>query len=72
MKLFCRFKGMIYPGMACTYDDAARVYKRKGIWMVEYLRSRREMVNTDRPMRLRQSEREMIKYYRRKHFESKP
>ena len=41
MKLFRRFKGMIRPNMAATFDEAKRVMDRKGFWMVEYLRSRR-------------------------------
>ena len=36
-----RFKGLIYPGMAASYEDAKRVSERKSIWMVEYLRERR-------------------------------
>lgn len=50
-----RFKGMILPGMASSYDDARRVYDRKGIWVVEYLRARR---TGDK----------LIGFYRRKHM----
>lgn len=46
--LFClrrlnpwRFKGMIKPMMALSFDDSGRISARKGMWMVEYLRARR-------------------------------
>lgn len=51
-----RYRGMIFPRMADTYDDAKRVYLKKSIWMVQYLRARR---SGDR----------LISFYRRKHFE---
>lgn len=40
--LFRSFKGMIYPGMGSSYDDAKRICKAKSRWMVEYLRARRD------------------------------
>jgi hypothetical protein len=42
MGLFRRFKGMIYPGMGASYDDAHRICKTRSRWMVEYLRARRD------------------------------
>jgi hypothetical protein len=37
-----RFKGMIRPGMALTLADSARIAERTSIWVVEYLRARRD------------------------------
>ena len=51
-----RFRGMIKPGLALSYDDARKVYLRKGIWMVEYLRARRHHDG-------------MTGYFRRKYFD---
>ena len=39
MKLFR--KGPNWTTLAASYESAQRVYARKGIWMVEYLRARR-------------------------------
>ena len=36
-----RFTALIFPTMAMSYGDAKRVCDAKGIWMVEYLRARR-------------------------------
>jgi hypothetical protein len=54
-----RFRGMIKPGMALTWADASYIHARRGIWMVEYLRSRR----------LKDG---MTGYFRRKHFNEPP
>ena len=56
--MFRRFKAMVQPGMAGSYDAAAKVYARKSIWVVHYLRARR-------------SGDKLIGFYRRKHFEEK-
>lgn len=42
-----RFRGMIRPMMALSFDDSARVSARKGMWMVDYLRARRAMNEID-------------------------
>lgn len=49
---------MIRPNMALTTNDALKVRDRKSIWMVDYLRARR-----DRP--------HMAAFFRRKYFEDK-
>ena len=46
---------MIRPNMALTYAQAKRISDKRGIWMVDYLRSRR----------LRDG---MKAFFRRKHF----
>ena len=45
------------------------IYKRKGIWMVEYLRERR--VVSRGPHNLREVSMRMKKFFRRKHFEER-
>ena len=45
MRIFKRFKGMIYPGMAGTFEDATHVRDRKNMWMVKYLRARRGLMD---------------------------
>ena len=42
MGLPWRFRGLIKPNMALAYADSSRIEKRKGIWMVMYLRARRD------------------------------
>jgi hypothetical protein len=42
-----RFRGMIRPMMALSFDDSGRVSARKGQWMVAYLRARREVHEID-------------------------
>jgi len=49
-----RFHAMIKPNMALAYADSSRVAARKGIWMVLYLRARRDGL--------------MKAYFRRQHF----
>lgn len=34
-------RGPRWSTIAASFDDALRVYDRKGIWMVNYLRARR-------------------------------
>lgn len=53
-----RFRGMIAPGMAGSFEDAERVAKRKSIWVVQYLRARRTWDV-------------LIGFYRRTHFHEK-
>lgn len=65
---FRKFKGMIQPEMAGSYDDARRVYIRKGIWMVEYLRARREAVDFRLPEYRRNLASRFLGFYRKKHF----
>ncbi|MGH0004090.1 hypothetical protein ACQU0X_28800 [Pseudovibrio ascidiaceicola] len=36
-----KYKGLVHPELARTYDEARDVYQRKGIWMVRYIRARR-------------------------------
>lgn len=59
---------MIYPRAAGSYEHARRVCERKSIWMVEYLRARREAVTMMLPKYRRDHERRMLGLYRRKHF----
>ena len=66
--LWRRFKGMIYPHAASSYEDARRVADLKSIWMVEYLRARRQSVNMALPDYRRKQERSALSFYRRKHF----
>lgn len=66
--LWRRFKGMISPNAAASYDDAERVADRKSIWMVEYLRARRQAVNYALPDYRREQERSALSFYRRKHL----
>jgi hypothetical protein len=40
--LIRRFKGMIRPNMAVGIEDSRKIMRRKSIWMVEYLRARRD------------------------------
>jgi hypothetical protein len=61
-----RFKGMIYPGMAVSYEDAKLISERKSIWMVEYLRARRTRVDCSKPLHIRNAV--TISYYRKQHF----
>jgi hypothetical protein len=68
---FGRFSGMICPWMAGSYDDARRVYTRNGIWMVEYLRARREVVDFTLPEYRRNSARRFLMFYRKNHFAEK-
>jgi hypothetical protein len=67
--LWLRFKGMIYPHAASSYDDARRVADRKSIWMVEYLRARRQSVNIALPEYRRKRYRKSLALFRQKHFE---
>lgn len=53
---FRRFKGMIRPGMALGFEDSHRIAARKSVYMVEYLRARRD------------PDRRCIKLYRRWHL----
>lgn len=64
-----RFKGMIRPGMALSYDDAKRVLDRKSIWVVEYLRSRRDAVDYSLPRFRREAARRSLSFFRKQHFE---
>ena len=61
-----RFKGMIYPDMGATYEDARRISERKSIWMVEYLRARRPSDGYSKPLSVRNTV--AISYYRKQHF----
>jgi hypothetical protein len=66
--VFRRLKGMIYRHAASSYEDARRVCDRKSIWMVEYLRARRQSVNITLPAYRREQERSSLAFYRRQHF----
>ena len=52
---FFRFKGMIYPGMASTYEDSMAISLRKSMYLALYLRERR-------------SGGTLNGFYRKKHF----
>jgi hypothetical protein len=39
---FRRFKGMIRPNMALCFEGGRRIAARKSVFMVEYLRARRD------------------------------
>jgi hypothetical protein len=54
---FRRFKGMIRPNMALDYEGSRKIAERKTIFMVEYLRARRD------------PDRRLIAKYRRWHLE---
>lgn len=53
-----RFRGLIKPGMAGSFEDAERVARRTSIWVVQYLRARR-------------TGDALIGFYRRMHFNEK-
>jgi hypothetical protein len=55
---FIRFKGMIRPGMALGFNDSHRIAARKSVYMVYYLRARRDPA------------RKCIKLYRKWHLDA--
>jgi hypothetical protein len=65
---FQRFKGMIRPNMALSFDDSRRIADRKSVAMVGYLRARRSVHDPLAPEWQRQFDLQALKASRSAHL----
>ena len=68
---FRRFKGMIYPNMAVSFDDSREIAAKKSIPLVCYLRMRRHAVDLTWPDWVRKQCLTAKRDYRQAHFRLK-
>ena len=68
---FCRFRGMIRPNMALSYEDSCRIARRKSMAMVGYLRARRSVYDPLSPEWQRKMDMRGLSNCRKAHFRLK-